>query len=245
MLVNTLTLFVVGIMLCRWVYALATNVMTIESWEIERHAQLVRRARVLGGYLDGPDGIRVKIEHHEYPYDIGIWSNICQGMGTANPIAWFWPFASSVKTDGLCFETNGFEEPGQSWPPPDPDRMPRLSRTTDELKGSSYLDQALNMEDEKEAFRRRQQVDFARRGVPNGVLRRKPFTQRFDRNNEPVDDDYLSDDANDEIGEEGWKDSGGNRLEDYGVEEDVEFYDEDDVPLAELLRRREQQRFGI
>lgn len=39
-------------------------------------------------------------------------------------------------------------------------------------------------------------------------------------------------------GEEGWRNSEGERLRDFGVDEDVEFYDEDEVPLAELIRRR-------
>lgn len=36
-------------------------------------------------------------------------------------------------------------------------------------------------------------------------------------------------------GEHGWRDSEGDRLDDFGVDEDVEFYDGDQVPLAELL----------
>ena len=57
---------------------------TIEGWEIERHTALVRRARYLGGFLDGPDGTKVRILKQEYPYDIGLWSNVVQGMGTLN-----------------------------------------------------------------------------------------------------------------------------------------------------------------
>ena len=41
-----------------------------------------------------------------------------------------------------------------------------------------------------------------------------------------------------EEGEESWRNSEGERLKDFGVDEDAEFYDEDDIPLAELLRRR-------
>lgn len=36
---------------------------------------------MLGGYLEGPGGIRVHIKKQEYPYDIGIWANIKQSMG--------------------------------------------------------------------------------------------------------------------------------------------------------------------
>ena len=46
-------------------------------------------------------------------------------------------------------------------------------------------------------------------------------------------------------GEPGWTNSDGDRLRDYGVDEEVEDEDlippdaeEDDVPIAELLRRR-------
>lgn len=60
---------------------MAFNTTTIESWEIERHETLVRRARVLGGYLEGPAGKRIQIKKQEFPYDIGFWSNIKNGMG--------------------------------------------------------------------------------------------------------------------------------------------------------------------
>ncbi|RMZ77985.1 hypothetical protein DV737_g4095, partial [Chaetothyriales sp. CBS 132003] len=237
---NSLTLFLVGIMFLRSAYSMAINVTTIESWEIERHEQLLRRARVLGGYLDGPDGLRVRISHHEFPYDIGIWQNIRDGMGTWNILAWFWPFAASMKTEGLSFETNGFEEPGQTWPPPDPDRMPRLPRKQDG-KDAFVYDEHQTAEAEIEAFKQRQAADLARRERANGPRRRKPFHHRFDLQTEqPVENEYLDDDDDADLsGEEGWQDSGGNRLRDYGVEEDIEFYDEDDMPIAELLRRRE------
>ena len=63
---------------------MVVNTYTIEGWEIERHEVLLRRARVLGGYLDGPDGKRIRIVRQEFPYDIGLWNNVVQGMGTSN-----------------------------------------------------------------------------------------------------------------------------------------------------------------
>lgn len=82
---------------------------TIEGWEIERHETLVYRARKLGGYLNGPDGMRLRLQKQEFPYDIGIYQNIRQGMGS-NPLFWLWPFASTPSNQsGLTFETNGFE----------------------------------------------------------------------------------------------------------------------------------------
>jgi palmitoyltransferase len=241
LIVNTMTLLLVSIMLARGIYSLATNVTTIEGWEIERHEQLLRRARVLGGYLDAPDGVKVRIVRHEFPYDIGIWQNICAGMSTRNVLAWFWPFSRGPQTDGLTYETNGFEEPGQTWPPPDPDRMPRTSRSDEAESAFTYQHEDLSPGEELKAFKERQQADLDRRQAQNGVLRRKPFRDRFEGDtNEIVEDDYLDEDEDDLSGEEDWADSDGNRLKDFGVEEDVEFYDEDDIPIAELLRRRKQ-----
>lgn len=106
---NSITLFALGILLVRNIWFLGSNVTTIESWEIARHEALVRRARVSGGYLDGPDGIKVRITRQEFPYDIGIFQNICQGMG-GSAFFWLWPFAATpLNASGLRFETNGFE----------------------------------------------------------------------------------------------------------------------------------------
>lgn len=243
--VNFITLFAVGITFIRTMWGLAGNVTTIESWEIERHEQLLRRARVLGGYLDGPDGQKVRIKRQEFPYDIGIWSNICQGMGTGNPLSWFWPFAATSGSSGLSFEENGFEDKGITWPPPDPDRMPRLPRAADAHDAFVYDKAHLSDYEEIQAFKRRQQDDFERRQVQSQVYRRKPFHVRYANGSEGVPDEADGDDAGSGSGdagsgsgEEGWQDEGGNRLRDYGVDEDVEFYDEDDVPLAELISRR-------
>jgi len=242
MFCNSITLFLVSITFFRAVYALGTNVTTIESWEIERHEQLLRRARALGGYLDGPDGIRVRIVRQEFPYDIGIFNNIKEGMGTGNVLAWFWPFAATPRTDGLAFETNGFEDPGTSWPPPDPDRMPRQQRTFDPNDAFLHQHSYLSDYDQIQAFKKRQQEDLQRREALNGFARRKPFYQRYSSAEDVYENesDHEQDDTGD--GEEGWQDSGGNRLKDYGVDEDVEFYDEDDIPLAELIRRREGRK---
>ena len=246
-IVNSLTLFMVSVTFLRTIWGLGGNVTTIESWEIERHTKLLRRARALGGYLDGPDGIRIRIRRQEFPYDIGIWSNIVQGMGTSNIIAWFWPFSATPKTSGIDFETNGFEDPGTSWPPPDPDRMPRLARPLDPQDAFVHQHAAgLSPDDELAAFKDRQKADFERRAEHYGVKRRKPFHERFEEENGvALENDYYSDNednGNVSSGEEGWQDSGGNRLKDYGVDEEVEFYDEDNIPIAELLRRRRQGR---
>jgi len=79
-----MTLFAMSILFISALWSLGTNTTTIESWEIERHEVLLRRARKNGGYLTGPNGVQVKIKRQEFPYDIGIWRNIWQGMGNKN-----------------------------------------------------------------------------------------------------------------------------------------------------------------
>lgn len=109
LVVNSVTLLALGILLARNIWCMGGNVTAIEGWEIGRHGTLVRRARAKGGYLDGPDGMKIRIRKQEFPYDIGIYQNFRQGMG-GTPLLWLWPFTPTPHNDsGLEFETNGFE----------------------------------------------------------------------------------------------------------------------------------------
>lgn len=107
---NSVVVFALFILLARTLWCLGANTTTIEGWEIERHETLLRRARCLGGVLEGPNGAKIRITRQEYPWDIGIFSNIAQGMGSWNPLAWFWPFSFTPSIQsGLDFEDNGLE----------------------------------------------------------------------------------------------------------------------------------------
>ena len=87
MIANSMTLFGVGLLFMRNLWTLATNVTTIEGWQIERHEVLVRRAKRKGGYVDGPNGLRINLTKQEFPFDVGILNNIEQGM-TGSPLLW-------------------------------------------------------------------------------------------------------------------------------------------------------------
>ena len=256
---SCITLFAVGVLLIRNIWCLAVNTTTIEGWEIERHRTLVRRARHFGGYLEGADGGQVRIKKQEFPYDIGIWANIVQGMGTANPLSWFNPFAATPAVQGgFQYETNGFEDVGTSWPPPDPDRAYRRHAKAVNADAFTFQNSSLSKEDTLAAFKARQAEDVVRR--------RKPFLERAKAMlveqqgqipRDIGDEEYeYGDDASDaegEVmdrkeyghgeteGEEGWRNSEGERLKDFGVDEDVEFYDEeeDEIPLSQLLAKRQ------
>ena len=82
--VNGVTLLCIGILCGRTVYCLVVNMTSVESWEIERHEALRARAAKRGGYVTGPGGVRMRIRRHEFPYDVGVWRNICIGLGSWN-----------------------------------------------------------------------------------------------------------------------------------------------------------------
>lgn len=99
-----------------------------------------------------------------------------------------------------------------------------------------------------EAFRQRQVADLKRfhKGA-TPIVRRIPFYDRYESNSQQEENPSQQHDSMDGVisGEEGWRDPEGDRLDDFGVDEFVEFYDEDDLPLAILLqqqRSRKQQR---
>ena len=121
--------------------------------------------------------------------------------------------------------------------------MPRVDRPLDPHDAFTHDHDGLSQNQEIEAFKQRQRADFERRSDFYGVQRRKPFHQRFAQDDlTPIENNYVDLDEDSNSGEEGWRDSDGNRLKDYGVDEDVEFYDEDSIPIAELLKRRREMR---
>ncbi|KAJ5085218.1 hypothetical protein N7532_009989 [Penicillium argentinense] len=243
--VNTVTWLGIFILLVRTLYSVLFNITTIESWEIERHDTLVRRARVLGGSLEGPGGVQVRIRKQEFPYDIGLFPNIAQAMGgTINIFSWFWPFAATPdRKTGWEFETNGFEDAATTWPPPDPDRIPMPTGGLSVNEPDIPLSYA-SARDQVKAFEMRQAADMDRRRPYSQVQRRKRFHERLQ--DEPL---YESDEERErqpgpvygdgpDEGEESWRNAEGERLRDFGVDEDVEFYDEDDLPLGLLIERK-------
>lgn len=228
--VNSITLFALSILLVRSIYSLAINTTMIESWEIERHEALVERARKTGGWVYGNGGQKVYIRHQEFPYDIGIWKNIVQGMGTSNVLAWFLPFGGGPSIESAAnYEVNGFEPENVSWPPPDPDKLPRVRRKVEDVDLTDLGDVA--------AFRERQQRDFNRTARAG-----QPLEDELE-DLDGQDFDFESDSEEGIDGEPGWTNAEGDRLRDFGVDEDAELLDEDEIPLGELLRRRKGRPF--
>jgi hypothetical protein len=98
-------------------------------------------------------------------------------------------------------------------------------------------DDGLSERERIAAFRQRQEQDLRRShyvGDQNGnVRKRKTFYKRFDDEGEQLSDEVAD---SEESGEEAWRNSEGERLKDFGVDEEVDFYD-DDVPLAVIRER--------
>ena len=130
-----------------------------------------------------------------------------------------------------------------SWPPPDPDRIPR-SRNRSHFEQPFVFGKDLpTVQNNVDAFRRRQQKDLKRydQGATTSTGRQSWYERRSSGDHR--DESFASQSSESDhlgSGEEGWRDSEGDRLNDFGVDEDAEFYDEDDIPLAELLRRRHE-----
>ncbi|KAF4635447.1 hypothetical protein G7Y89_g2643 [Cudoniella acicularis] len=235
LIVNGLTLFALSLLLIHALHSLAINTTMIENWEIERHAAVVARARKSGGYIQLNSGLKIHIEHQEFPYDIGVWKNICQAMGSSNVLIWILPFGGgpSIQTAGI-FEENGFEDEGTLWPPVDPEKVPAPRFNLAQHASIRDYD---TVEEQVAAFKRRQEEDFQRRmlskdHVGSGSDRDEDYENDYEEYEEGMD------------GEEGWTNAEGDRLRDYGVDEEAEALpDDDEVPLAELLRRRKARPF--
>lgn len=210
-----------------------------------------------------------RIERVEFPYDVGFFANMSQAMGTRNVLMWFFPFAGGPVVSETCgkgtgweWEENGFNDREGMWPPVDPEKARlaangRISgwpgsaaaRQAEEAEGGSGAKRT--PEEERAAFKARQEMDLRRRQGMSGIIAEL-------EEDEDIDDyDFADGDEEEEEapgvddheyyeqgldGEPGWTNSDGDRLRDYGVDEDAEedliVLEDDDVPLAELIRRR-------
>jgi palmitoyltransferase len=132
-------------------------------------------------------------------------------------------------------------DPNLSWPPPDPDRIPFPAKRQELSAAIAAADASYHRAVQARNIQRSN--DASRSDGDHVIKRRKRFHERFDENKAKRDSESESDSSDDgeaEDGEEGWKNSEGDRLRDFGVDEEVEFYDEEDIPLGILMQRRRQ-----
>jgi palmitoyltransferase len=240
---NTLVLIGLLILFIHAAHSLATNTTMIENWEIERHEALVERARKNGGWVYTNGGHKMRIVSQEFPYDIGVWKNLVQGMGTWNVIMWFMPFGGAPRIeDAGGYEVNGFEDEDKLWPPPDPEKIGQAWKRSDaipggDMKGFSYE----TLDEHREAFRKRQEADYERQKRAFDRQAVSGFKSKTMELSDEEEEAYESEEEADLLGNETWTNAEGETLGDFGVDEDVE--DEDDIPLAELIRRRKTRAY--
>lgn len=119
--------------------------------------------------------------------------------------------------------------------------MPRPEHSVAKSRVFLGADEDVSDQDRLDAFRRRQQQDRKRFDREHYPIRRR---HRYSEHEEDYDGQanvrsprsmgFHTIDSR----AQSWRDSEGDRLDDFGVDEDVECRDEDEMPLAELLRSK-------
>ena len=260
------TIFLLSILTFTTLKSALFNTTLIEDWEIERHESAMSRidpyesaSSEFWSAEDAAGAGDQLLSRIEFPYDLGFFKNLSQAMGTSNPIRWVLPVFGggprlaadkSQRGVGWEYEENGFNDLPGLWPPPDPEKARQAkrggwpgaeARIREEEVAMIYDSNSIygGQEDIKAAFARRQKEDMERR-------RRAKMLESQSRGGIIAE---LEEDEEEEEEREGyefvskseWKNSEGERLRDFGVDEEAEEETvgvDDDVPLAELLRRR-------
>ena len=122
--------------------------------------------------------------------------------------------------------------------------MPRISRQPRFSSAFIRDSEEVSDRDRQLAFSKRQQQDLKRlHELSSSVPRQKSEYQNA--NHQQAKSSYTTPRTSSltKKEKEEWRDSEGDRLNDFGVDEDAEYCDDDDdvddeIPLAELLRRR-------
>ena len=119
--------------------------------------------------------------------------------------------------------------------------MPRSTVPYLDNKDFTFDDETAQDTDRVTKFRQRQQQDLKRyRNEASSTGPRRRLQEVSDEYNNPhayqqADLEYAAENTG------GWRDSDGDRLGDFGVDEAAELFDEDSIALAEVMRRRHAQ----
>lgn len=256
MLVGVITEFALLVMLVSTGKSWVVNTTMIESWEIEKHEALLSRGQA--GCMTCPhpnDEASDFEEDHcpeqiEFPYDVGFFANMAQAMGSNIPLLWFLPiFGSTTELDtdqskpGWSWPENGFNDQYGMWPPVDPEKQRRdralygAEADAERLREFEETHKDISDEQMKAAFRARQEADIARQKAR--LLAELEEVEGYDI-----------------VETDGWTNANGEKLADYGVEDDTDSpgpeerlvddgpqvieiaEEEEDIPLGEIIRRR-------
>ncbi|KAJ6262738.1 hypothetical protein Dda_1295 [Drechslerella dactyloides] len=261
LLFNTLTDVSIIVLWLRIAANIVEGYTTIECWEQERHAALVKRKAV---------------RRQAFPFDVGVYENLSLFMG-GGILTWLLPVLPSRSVGegndasgggGLRYEINGYEKSWLAWPPPDPEKFGIHERrhVQREMQSGPWTRGEYDVND-VHAFRRRQREDMKRFQAATDDAADEYASDGENSNerkklaSEDMLDSYLDsgygmadayyDDRQQQQRQEQtstntrkrWRNEEGDTLADYGVDEDADVLgEEDSVPLAELLRRRREKQ---
>ncbi|KAF8625214.1 hypothetical protein AX15_005516 [Amanita polypyramis BW_CC] len=155
-------------------YLLSGNSTTIEGWEKDKVATMIRRG---------------KIQEIKFPYDLGVRRNIGSVLGT-KPWMWCWPTRTSGT--GLKFEIAEGDDVEHSWPPEDPDRGSVYQKL--DLRDSpwTYENGSVNPQLQPSNSEIRQSTVKRRRHEQPGVLAVPPYHPDYHADSAVSVDDYNS-----------------------------------------------------
>ena len=106
--------------------------------------------------------------------------------------------------------------------------MPRQTWTAQATDGFMFSDTNSTIDQQIGAFRKRQQKDLKRFNVDSSEARRRLSNTQTRHDQQKL------------LGHE-WRDADGERLDDFGVDDEVDFY-EDDIPLREIMQRQKENQ---
>lgn len=227
-----------AVLFLRTVFSAALGCTAIESWEQERHDSLLRR--------------RIVTRRQVFPYDVGIWENLVVAFGYQwNAMLWLNPLARTpvvgerkvvsggiVLQAGLEWEVNGFEDPDVAWPPVDPEKV-QVQVHMDAMQRSGAFTIRNDLGDVS-SFRRRQRADLMRWEKGPEVAAKVTELSREENSDSRGRQKSERELVGGIMEHEGWVNGDGERLADYGVDEELEDEDED-LPLALLMQKRREQ----
>ncbi|CAG8492280.1 10526_t:CDS:2 [Paraglomus occultum] len=95
-------IFSVGVLSCCHFYCLCSNTTTIETWEKDKVATMIRRG---------------KIKKVKFPYDLGCFANFQSVLGR-NVLLWCWP--QHMSGNGIDYSIAKDADSDLIWPPKDP-----------------------------------------------------------------------------------------------------------------------------
>ncbi|KAL7408816.1 DHHC palmitoyltransferase-domain-containing protein [Mrakia frigida] len=201
----------VGIFSLYHYWSLWSNTTTIEAWEKDKVATLIRRG---------------KIRDIKYPYNISPYKNISSILGYS-PLYWCWP-AQKVPGDGLRFAIAAGSDVYTSlcWPPYDPNYLPHSRRPVNPNLPTSSTSSS-------SAFTYGHDAPNPRLQPSNAEMRRRGGSknppwgpQSQGGTSWSGDEDSLSESEDDDVEFTG------------SEEDDEEELDEDDVPLGMKVKVR-------